>query len=100
METSPDLVSAETSTQTTPPAPRPLVEDPVQVPPLTVGDVSPPSRTPNLNTAVKQMITSTSGLSLTDQLREIGQAQLAQQQADRSQFFAMQGIQVILYSID
>jgi len=93
METSPDLVSAETSTQTTPPAPRPLVEDPVQVPPLTVGDVSPPSRTPNLNTAVKQMITSTSGLSLTDQLREIGQAQLAQQQADRSQFFAMQGIQ-------
>ncbi|XP_063683056.1 protein PRRC2C-like [Bolinopsis microptera] len=94
-DTSPDLVSAETSTQTTPPAPRPLVEDPVQVPPMPVSDVSPPIRTPGLNTAVKQMITSTGGLSLTDQLREIGQAQLAQQQAaaDRSQFFAMQGIQ-------
>jgi len=58
-----------------------------------VGEASSP--TPNLNTAVKQMITSTSGLSLTDQLREIGQAQLQQQQqqAERSQFFAMQGIQ-------
>ncbi|KAL5268150.1 hypothetical protein ACHWQZ_G002116 [Mnemiopsis leidyi] len=93
-ENPPDLVSAETSTQTTPPAARPLSEDPaVQVPSLPVGEVPPPSRTPNINTAVKQMITSTGGLSLTDQLREIGEAQVAQQQADRSQFFAMQGIQ-------
>ena len=95
-ENPPDLVSAETSTQTTPPAARPLSEDPaVQVPSLPVGEVPPPSRTPNINTAVKQMITSTGGLSLTDQLREIGEAQVAQQQADRSQFFAMQGIQVM-----